>query len=484
MRPSEKFRSWLEKQIATRKRGARLPTAEQLAETWGVSQSTVTRILRTYQRDGALVRIPRRGTFIGPLDDADTGAVVPEPVSSTQSIVDEIKRSITNGSLRKGDALPSVKFMSRQFKVAPRTVIAAYRDLALQTHVVRVGKTYWVGTFSALTKHGQDREVFLFKTGAPDYTEVLSDDRFGLAYHKMEKELVDHGFVVHYDHVSSCHRLLEQWRTTNRWPSGVAFHRMQHDDLERLTDFVKATHRPHQSITVPVLVDIDTGDYHLLPRGAAMLSRGNVDTTFARTIVHYVTTTQTRRVRFFMHYDGHNVFDIYVPVKTRTELKSFAPDFDIAGVVTAVSPEHTRERFFDDLRATVPDNRKDAIVGKYHYTPFEQVEKELAFVGFDRPPFEHIDRGLWLFTSDVQAAEAARWACDNRIRVPEDLAIIALRNRPATVHTGVSVCTLDWNNAGYLMAHALLGDISYERTRKGFMRIGAQIVHRRTTKAE
>lgn len=480
-KPSQQFTEWVERQIQSRKPGARLPTADELAQSWGISVSTVTRILGHYARIGALVRIPRRGTFVGPLDQQQPSP--PEPVSSSQSIVDEIKRAITNGSLRKGDALPSVKFMSRQFRVAPRTVIAAYRVLEKQTHVVKVGKTYWVGTFSALTKYRQNRRIFVFKSGDSDFAEVFSDERYGLAYHKMEKELVDHGLVVRYEGTDEAQQLLEHWRSRDRWPVGIVLHRANAEDLVQMQPFLRTVLHPRHALKIPVLVDINTADYHVLPRGTHMLSRGNVDTAMARTLARYATSANIRTVRFFMEFDGTNVFSVFVPIKARTELHAFDPSYDTRLYVTATDNSITAQMYREAFNATVPDPRKDAITGKYHFTPAAEIESELEYVGAGRPDYDQIPLGLWVFTSDTQAAAAFEWARHRRIAVPRDLSIITLTNRPRSYHAGVSTCMLDWNSAGYLMAHSLLGDITLELTGKGFIRMSTLLVHRRTTKA-
>ncbi len=481
VKPSQRFTEWIERQIQSRRPGARLPTADELARTWGISVSTVTRILGRYARNGALVRIPRRGTFVGPLDQQRLSP--PEPVSSSQSIVDEIKRAITNGSLRKGDALPSVKFMSHQFRVAPRTVIAAYRELQKQTHVVKVGKTYWVGTFSALTKYRQNRRVFVFKSGDSDFAEVFSDERYGLAYHKMEKELVDHGLLVRYESAAEALRLLERWRSRDRWPEGIVLHRARTEDLTQMQSFLKAMLHPRHAPKTPLLVDIDSADYHGLPRGTHMLSRGNVDTAMARTLARYATSARIRTVRFFMEFDGANILSAFVPIKTRTELHAFDPSYDTRLYVTTTDDSITAGMYRDAFNATVPDSRKDAITGKYHFTPPAEIEAELEFVGAGRPDYDQIPLGLWVFTSDIQAAAAFEWARQGRIDVPRDLSIVSLTNRPRFYHDGISTCMLDWNSAGYLMAHALLGDITLELTGKGFIRMSTLLVHRRTTRA-
>jgi hypothetical protein len=203
----------------------------------------------------------------------------------------------------------------------------------------------------------------------------------------------------------------------------------------------------------------------------------------ARTLVQYMNAVGMHRAHFFVEYDGRNLFDVFVPMKTRTELRAFDPAFTTRFYITTKQRGLTRERFLRLFRQrTVPDYRKDAILAKYRPTPVEEVEAEIVVVGQGPLPFREVPPGLWVFNSDTRAAEALAWARSAGIAVPQDISIVSFDNNPAFHCHGISACTLDWNNAGYLMAHALLGDIAYEKTGRGFMRLGAMIVHRKTTK--
>jgi len=481
-RPSARFTAWLEKQLVERHPGTRLPTTAQCAATWGVSPITVSRILRTYRLAGRIVRIPRRGTFIAPLDQALPQPA--EPASSLENIIEWVRRSIASGALRKGDALPSVKYMSRQFHVAPRTVIAAYRRLQSQTHVVRVGKGYWVGTFAGLTKYRRGAEVLVLEPASTRRGTDFSEAMMGLGLRAMEKELVDHGLVVTYETLSSAPDLLERWNREGRWPAGLVFSRLYAGDTRALEPLLAGAARPRRPLRpVPMLAVIDTADYHALPPGTHMVSHGNVHTMMARTLVQYMGAAGLAKAYFFVEYDGHNLFDVFVPMKVRTEVRAFDPGFTTRFYVTAKRAGLTRERFLHLFRErTVPGYRKDAILAKYRPTTAEEVEGEIVMVGTGQMPFAGTPPGLWVFNSDACAAEALAWARSARVNVPQDLSIISFEDNPAYHHHSISACTLDWNHAGYLMAHALLGDITYEKTSRGFMRLGAVILHRRTTK--
>lgn len=88
---------------------------------------------------------------------------------------------------------------------------------------------------------------------------------------------------------------------------------------------------------------------------------------------------------------------------------------------------------------------------------------------------------LWICRFDDQAQEALQWAEQNRVAVPRDMAILSLENRPKFYHLGISSCTFDWESVGYLMAHAIIGDVPLAQTSRGFIKTRAVVLERGTT---
>jgi DNA-binding LacI/PurR family transcriptional regulator len=79
------------------------------------------------------------------------------------------------------------------------------------------------------------------------------------------------------------------------------------------------------------------------------------------------------------------------------------------------------------------------------------------------------------------AAEAIGWAKRMRINNPSRLSILSLENNPDFATLNLSYVDMQIERIGYLMAHAIIGDIPIERTTKGFVRVGARVVERVTT---
>ncbi|MEZ6003541.1 MAG: GntR family transcriptional regulator [Planctomycetota bacterium] len=59
----------------------------------------------------------------------------PEPIF--QQLVDQVKDAVTQGLLREGDKLPSVRELARQVTVNPNTVVKAYDLLERDGVIVR-----------------------------------------------------------------------------------------------------------------------------------------------------------------------------------------------------------------------------------------------------------------------------------------------------------------------------------------------------------
>ena len=75
---------------------------------------------------------------------------------------------------------------------------------------------------------------------------------------------------------------------------------------------------------------------------------------------------------------------------------------------------------------------------------------------------------MWVFIDDEEAAKDAVWARSHKVKIPQDLQIIGLEDRPSCYPSVLSTGVPDWEGCGYLMAHALMRDFPVARTRKGF----------------
>jgi hypothetical protein len=64
----------------------------------------------------------------------------------------------------------------------------------------------------------------------------------------------------------------------------------------------------------------------------------------------------------------------------------------------------------------------------------------------------------------------------------QDAQILALKTNVIFYPYGISVCDVDWRHGGYMMAHAVIGDIPIPRTTRGYIRLRARVVDKLTTR--
>jgi DNA-binding LacI/PurR family transcriptional regulator len=122
------------------------------------------------------------------------------------------------------------------------------------------------------------------------------------------------------------------------------------------------------------------------------------------------------------------------------------------------------------------------MLSKYSQSDTESFERDFLFYkSLDRAFDEISPSGAWLFARDATALAALQWAQTRRIKVPRTLEILSFENSPDSPAHGLSCCVADWDRIGYLLAHALIGDVPVERSRKGFIRMSAMVIERETT---
>jgi DNA-binding LacI/PurR family transcriptional regulator len=126
--------------------------------------------------------------------------------------------------------------------------------------------------------------------------------------------------------------------------------------------------------------------------------------------------------------------------------------------------------------------RSVAIVNKYRPDGFETFIRNFHFVHDFTDAYKKFPRAeIWIFARDKDAASAQDYAASKRIRVPQDVGILSFGNDPQYFTRGISCCITDFDTMGYLMAHAIIGDIPLLKSTKGYVKTRAMILERRTT---
>ena len=480
--PRRNFIAWIEKRIESGRPGSALPTQKQLAERFDLSRETVRRILKEYRDRGKLCSIPGKGTFLFPAERTEVTGDEPVRRGSTQQLTEELVRSINRGVLKRGQALPQVKTVQLQFHVSTATVIRAYRNLESRGLVSRIGKRYWVGGFSIRKARGTEKYVYLYHTPDFDCTSLFNDPRTGFALREVEQELQACGvrlrFMEYADLVQFMNRGHMQHREAPLGMIVIWVTRERYDELLRW-------HRRRRRTTpIPNMLFVGTR-VPTVDRLVHYFLDGTIHTSRARELVRYCVEKNYSRVSVLFnprHSAQNSLRDI---IRLMPELLHVNKDADIAFHILDKPPESTADYLLKHLTTMVEHigDYLHGILSKYRETPVEELCSRISFAPNPSALFSRAKESspLWICTDDRTASMAVSWCREHRVAIPREVGIMGIQNRPDYYEYGISACVPDWRSIGYLMAHAVMGDIAVERTRRGYLRTPVTILERLTT---
>ncbi|MBD3240130.1 MAG: GntR family transcriptional regulator [Chitinivibrionales bacterium] len=478
--PTRRFVAWLEKHVPHLQPGNRLPGAAELAREWGLSVGTVRSVLREFRDKGRLVLVPGKGTFV-PLEESDPDIRVAEKQTSTQTVVHFVVSSIRRGLLKNGEALPSIKYMSLQFQVASMTVVRAYGELRKRGLVTRIGKTFWVGDYDALAKPRTHRRACFFYRSL-DYTRVFKSGWTAPAYHRFERELLSHNYSFTYHNMDALPELAREWEGRQCYPDALVLCKLRRHHVELVARPLRRLLKLASGLQV--LVDWREGDYRMLPRerNVHVLSRGNVFTTRAKTVAEFAVRHNIDTVYFYFD-ENRSGFGYFLPfVRIRSELQALDEGCRFVVLVRPHISDPSSEGFFERLHEARSPDQIGMVLSKYRPVPAVDLEREIVFVkGIPDALKQQGVRPLFLFLHDSQAVEAQSLIRGRSSELANGISLMSSENEPQYYHEGITCCVPDWDQMGYLMAHSIIGDFPVARTRKGFIRVKADVLERGST---
>ncbi len=480
-KPTEMLEKWIGEQLEILKPGERFATDRELSQKWGISQRTIVRMFKKFQKQGKVWRIPGRGTYVAREDMAPESAA--GTLSSVESVADSVRRAISSGDFKRGEALPSVKFMCLKFHMSAPTVIHAYRRLHAQGLIERVGKTFWVGTLGEIVRTRPQKEVVFFQHESDDFSIPFQrDNMLAQPYQKMERELMEYGFKLTFATTDNVASVFRGWMSKGAMPHGLVFYAFDDTRLQAVAEPLRRLLKVGGAGRPSVLMEWAHGNYRKVPRGCTVVSRGNIATVVARELARYAVGKKHRSATVFFDESSPGCWDFWSLIKIRTELKALDESFTVgyalrADKQTRDAKDHIEQRF-----GIVSEEHARYLLGKYRGGSLEELAREMVLtVDMERafPACAH--RDLWIFPSEHHASLAVAWARKNGMSVPRDLAIVGLENNPKYYHLGISSCTFDWETTGYLMAHAIIGDFPVRKSSKGFLKTRAYVMEKATT---
>lgn len=470
---------WLGGQVKELPIGTRLPTEGECARRFGISRSTAKRVFGEYRRQGLVYRVRGRGTFVGTEPPVEEPPRVPQRCSAVDELAGQLVSRICSGELRRGHPLPAVTTLSRQLKVLPATVTAAYRRLGAQSYVTKVGKRYWVGRTAAIMRYRTRREVLALTWDTSEYRGIEYDVGWEPTLVRMEAELQDHGFFLR---TIDKGELADICRHIARHPPGphgfFVLSVCAQSSYDHVAGMLKKAYAgPGHTMPPVVMLGVDfTG----VAKGFHVVNTGNVATVQARVCARHLFEKDRRRVVLFLEVDDETLtFERLV--KVHPEMVNLNPACDFHVVLRAQAPGASKSDILDLARARKGWDWLLSVWGKYRKISKEEIEASFDCTADFRSELHRLQRpSAWIFPTVEPAVEALDWARTNRIRVPRDLSIVAFSDGQLGRERGITCCVPDWDRIGYLMAHAIIGDIPVERSSKGFLRAQARVVERLT----
>jgi DNA-binding transcriptional regulator YhcF (GntR family) len=486
---AERFCRWLEKMIDEGPGGRRLPSATELARTFGISAKTVNKLFKSYIAKGLVERTPGKGTHIAGESYQQPDTV---PARSADALALALKESIARGEYRIGDMLPSVKYVCRTFGVSPSTVSKAYALLQNENLAVRVGRGYRVGTFRQAQQNRQSKQVYFYLAPEEQSCQPFTDDIFTVAYQKMERELSRTGHLLRFESMERFGEHLKDWQRSGIVPYGLVLYNLNASAVTETGTMLRQSYSTLKHRGQPmlrVLVDVRSGTQTVKVPGVSVLRRGSLSTNAARTVARWIVDRNCRNVMLFLREtpprSGNSTEYFWNPIrglKLSVELDGLSGSTALTPVFVARGAHDTTDTFLGRLFADFAPGHIESVLSKYRpHSPDELREKAVTCSVVTDILHRCRSADVWVFSNAGDAVQARNWCVEQRIDVPGNIKIIALENNPRFYHEGISCCEIDWENVGYLMAHALIGDIPIEKTRHGYIGCPAHIIERMTT---
>jgi DNA-binding transcriptional regulator YhcF (GntR family) len=447
---------WLEEHCAQQPPGSPIASQRELAARWGLSREAVSRVTRGLIDKKKLASSPGKSVVV-----ARGGAT---PVGSAQTLVALLSALIREGTLKQGELLPSNKYMSIQYRVAPATVVAAYRLLCQKGLVFKIGKRFCVGKPRQVVGAMVKKTVMVYCFTPQGLGALFNSPLMGAAYRKMERELIKYGWSMVYGNPEQFAELLTKGEKGWAGIDAIFCADMSQQDYEQHLGRLKRLVGPRRLPGAPAMVIAGSVGSDILG-GITYFNHGNIQTTIFRTLAQRLYHKHLGVVRLFYRFDWH-MHSLAACAKLYSELRALDPRCCIE-YFCVVTPQQRAA-----LVAYVND------IGS-RMAPGAGFERAVRYIGTLQEGFTLPGApAAWICTDDADAVAVLDWATAAGVELPRDIALVGLENAPAFLGRGISSCVHDWETTGYLMAHALIGDIELQVSTRGFVRTQALMLER------
>jgi hypothetical protein len=387
---------------------------------------------------------------------------------------------VSTGELKRGDALPAVKAVCVQHRVTPATVGRAYRMLSEQGLVARVGRRYWVGGLDAGAFVQGSRAVYFFYHGSVAADEFLARIRYSQAVAEMEAELQSLKIRLVFECSEGLEAALARWRRSGEPPVGIVVAGEDSGYFVRVTPLLEAflavrmLHKPRV-----LLAGVRA---QRRSRSLLHFTHGHIPTIRARAVVEFCRRHRFEQLCVVLGETKPGDSELRDSFRILGELTGQAGGPRVCYVVCRNGHVADPAGLVKLVRESWADDYMLSITGRCGPEGLESLAGLVTVVDRVEDWYaQSSPRSLWYFRDDSRAGEALAWCRGRRVPVPSRVAILSARDTPRCHHHGISACATDWRTIGYLLAHALVGDIPVARTTRGFIRTSVRVFERLTT---
>ena len=480
-KPSRVFSRWIEEVIAEPSGNECLPSTTELSRQFGLSPTSINRILKRFVAGGELTAIRGKGTFVTSRMAPAEKHVTLHSVTSSRTIAEALTEDIATGRLKRGDPLPSFKLLRNQFKTGHTTIRHAYRMLEKRGLVKRVGRSYWVGGMKSVRAFGARGTVVCFNFSEGDPSDMMAETEIREVFTAMEHELHAHRLTLHFE---DCKRL-DLFLRPGAWSgsdsagmmiSGITKTRF-HDLFPRIEALGPALSRNGKRLLL-------CGAHYRRPKRTHFFCHGTIITSVVRTAAEACFSGGYEDIVLLLREREGNLSDMRFLIRFISESLVRNPKVRITFLIEPLGANDSPESI---LKRT-PSFAKlgnfeylEGLLSKYEPRTIDDLCGMIsAGRDLDRLMAEAPRRAVWLTTKAAAACRVVQWLNDNRVRMPSEAAVLCFDEDVSLARRGIASCVPDRHTIGYLMAHALIGDIPIKKSRQGFLRTPAILCERCT----
>lgn len=484
LKPSERFSQWVEKVIAEPGAGDCLPTIDELTQRFGLSRTWVKQKLKPYIANGLLTTIRGSGTFV-----TSRMPRSPEPIrlptrTSPHSIADALVNDIATGSLKHGNPLPAVKLLCRQFKTGHGTVTRAYRILQEKGLARKVGRKFWVGGMQSLRSFGARKSIVCFNFSEGDPSDLTAGNELGRAYQAMEHELHTHRLNLQFEDCAQLDLFLRPGALAKSDCAGIVISGLTEERFVTLCPRLQALAPAAARLGKRVLLCGAHRKKKRIPKGMHYFAHGTIVTNVVRTAAQSCFVKGFQDIVLLFREREDNLKDNRFLIRFISESLMRNPKARITYLIQPHRPGQTPESIFTRTPAFKKAGTfeyMEGLLSKYEPRTMDDMYRMVKLGdNFDELLAGAPRKAVWLTKEASTAREASNWCDSHRVSVPSEAALLCFDDDLSMCHRGIASCVPDWNTIGYIMAHALIGDIPLEKSRKGFLRTPAVLFERRT----